>query len=388
MTRRFLLILLLAGSQAHATSFSWHGYVAQGLTQSSGSTFMTDDNNITGELTEIGINGRVEFNQHLALVGQAVYLNGGNRYDEGARLDYLFLDWTLPTLSGWRTHIHLGRYKNRDWLYSSTRDVPQTRSTAVLPQSVYFDGFRDIALGSDGISLQTVHNSQHGSWEFNWSYGRSPISKEQKEAFLGPWAMGKASQDFVHQVSAFWQPPSMNWRLGFSWLESDFTYEAAPTDVLIDGSTDIARYTASLMYFAESWELSAEWLQEHQDDYGAFSPSYQNSRVGEGGYVQWRYLFSPTLSGLVSFDTYVLDRDDQNGKKLQAQSGGQIPAYFGYMDTVAIGARWDFAPNWRLQAEHHWVEGAARTNGLLNPQMHRQTERNWQMWAVQLMYWF
>ena len=144
----------------------------------------------------------------------------------------------------------------------------------------------------------------------------------------------------------------------------------------------------SLQYFSEHWELSSEVLREEQRNQGLFTPTFEDSRVGQGGFVQFRYLFSNKVSGLISYDTYDYDKDDRNGTQLERESNGAIPAYFGYMDSVAIGGRWDIAPTLRLQAEHHWVEGGTRAVSLLNPDIRSHTEKYWQMWSLQLMYWF
>lgn len=391
-TARVLLLYMLGcviaclPIHSMAQSFTWHGYISQGITQSKGNEFITQNNKITSELTEIGINGRLQFSPKAGIVGQAVYLDGGGRFEEGARVDYLFLDWNLLDVNGWNINAHLGRFKNRHWLYSSTRDVPHTRPVAVLPQSVYFDGLRDVALGSDGADLQAIHYNALGSWEINWSYGNSPISDESIRTIVSPLAMGSAKQDFVHQVSAFWQPDSMNWRFGFSWLDSDFTYDASDNDLLVSGRSEIQRYLFAFSYFSEYWEINGELLRENQLNRGVFSPTFSREREGEGGYVHLRYHINPRSSVLLGVDSYVLDRNDRNGKTLQQLTG--IPEFYGYMDSAVLGFRWDFMPQWRLQGEHHWVKGAAGLNAVLAPENLRQTEEYWQMWSLQFMHWF
>ncbi|WP_232364468.1 porin family protein [Salinimonas lutimaris] len=386
--KRLMLLLGLLSQQVMADTLSWHGFVSQGLTQSVDSNFITDNNDITGELTELGLNGRWQIKPSLALVGQVNYLDGGNRYKSATRLDYLFLDWQMPEMWQWRSHIHLGRFKNRHWLVSATRDVPMTRSTAILPQSVYFDGFRDIALGSDGVLVQSTHTDDNGIWELNWSIGEAPINQGETGAFLGQDAKGEVEQEYVHQASVYYQPPSMDWRLGVSWLDSEFSYNAAPDEFFVNGKSQIERLMLSGIYFAESWEFSAELVREDRTDTGVYGPQFSNRQVGQGGYVQARYLLNNKVSLLASYDTYELNKDDPDGRLLEAASGGLIPSYYGYQDTVAVGVRWDPAPNWRLQAEHHWVDGAARSTALLIPQQVTLTQKHWRMWAVQLMYWF
>ena len=390
MMKRMLLVALYAlCNVVNASDFSWHGYVSQGVAQSSGSQFITDGNEITGELTEVGINGYYQLTENISVAGQVNYLDGGNRFEQGTRLDYLFIDWSLPTLPGnWKGQVHLGRFKNRHWLYSVTRDVPQTRYTSVLPQSVYFDGFRDVALGSNGLQASFSHFGRKSIWEVNWSYGRSNINESQREFLLGEDAKGKIKQDYVHQASVFWQPATMNWKLGFSWLDSDFVYRPAEQDNRLSGGANIERLMLSGQYYAENWELSGELVREIQDSFGLFAPEFTEKRRGEGGFVQARYIFNNELSGLVGYDTYTNNVADRNGKQLEALSGGTIPAYFGYQDTVTIGVRWDIAPKWRLQGEYHWVEGATRVVSLLNRNIASHTDKHWEMWSVQLMYWF
>ena len=368
--------------------FSWHGYIAQGLTQSIDSDFITEDNNITGELSEVGINGHYRLNSNLSVAGQVVYLDAGNRFEKGTRLDYLFVDWTIPDVAGWQAQVHIGRFKNTHWLYSVTRDVPQTRDTTVLPQSIYFDGFRDIALGSDGLQAKFKKYSTDSIWEVNWSYGRSPLNDAQRDFFLGDDAQGKIEQDFVHQASAFWQPATMAWRVGLSWLESDFGYTAAQEDNRLDGGANIRRFMFSMQYFSEKWQFSSELVRELQEYNGLFAPDYVDRITGEGGFVQFRYLFNNRFSGLIGYDTYVNNSNDPNGEDLEISTGGLVPSYFGYMDTVTVGARWDISPGWRLQAEHHWVDGAARVVSLLDPSIRDHSQEHWRMWSVQLMYWF
>ncbi|MDK2765449.1 MAG: hypothetical protein KYX63_15875, partial [Alteromonas macleodii] len=107
-----------------------------------------------------------------------------------------------------------------------------------------------------------------------------------------------------------------------------------------------------------------------------------------GGFVQFRYLFNNNVSGLIGYDTYINDRSDRDGRQLEAMTGGVIPAYFGYQDTYTLGLRWDIAPKWRLQGEYHWVEGATRVVSLLNLDVASHADKHWEMWSVQLMYWF
>lgn len=384
----FSFLLCITPAAMAESSFSWHGFIAQGVNQSIDSDFITDNNDINFDLTEIGINMRYDINASLAVVGQAVYLDGGNRYEQGGRVDYLFVDLTLPEIGSWNVHAHLGRFKSPHWLYSATRDVPQTRPTIVLPQSIYFDNFRDIALGSDGLLLQANRSSENGNFRFNWSYGKAPLSNYLTKALLGQFTQGDIEQDFVHQVSVFWQPQSLNWQIGASWLDSDFSYNASPNETLVDGGRSVQLYTVSAVYYAENWEFTTELQRSHKLDFGGYSPDYYVDQYSEGGYGQLRYMFNPKYSVALGYDFFFADRDDRDGDALEARSGGVIPNYFGYMKTTTLGLQWNLDPNWRIQAEHHWVKGAGRITSIPSPQNQPNTEESWRMWAVQVMHWF
>ncbi|GGF76068.1 hypothetical protein [Alteromonas lipolytica] len=385
-----LLVMLPPLVRADHDRFSWHGFVAQGLTSSTASDYITTGDKITTDLTEVGLNATYVISPSLSVAGQVMYLNGGNRFRQGTRLDYLFLDWRVTQLFDWQVNVHLGRYKNRHWLYSATQDVPQTRPSILLPQSVYFDSNRDVALSSDGIALQSTKAGSNGTWEVRWSYGRSPLFEEDTKRLISPQAQGLAKQDYTHQFSTYWQPDSMRWQIGFSLLKSEFTYHPAPEDFLINGFSLSERVTLAARYDSEAWELTTEYLRDRLRYTGSFAQGFPLTvdNTSEGGYVQWRYFLQQNLTGLVRFDTYDVNRDDRNGELLVENPFGAIPSYYGYMDTLTVGLSWDIQDNLRLSGEFARVRGAGRLSAVFLPDGLVKADPYWNAWAIQLMYWF
>lgn len=90
-SRQFYLVMLLCllPYSSQADTVTVHGFIAQGLTQAKGSNAVNDDGKVSTALTELGVNASWAISSRLKLSGQLVYLNGGNRYPEGGRLDYL-----------------------------------------------------------------------------------------------------------------------------------------------------------------------------------------------------------------------------------------------------------------------------------------------------------
>ncbi|NMP31764.1 hypothetical protein HII17_09330 [Thalassotalea sp. M1531] len=366
-----------------------HGFIAQGIIDASGSDFVNDDQDLSFELTEVGINSSYQISDNLRLAGQAVYLNGGNRYAEGARVDYALIDWSAYQSLSSQLNIYIGRYKNYHWLYSTTRDVPFARPSIVLPQSIYFDGFRDIAVGGDGIALSFKHNKEGwGDFDFNLSYGTSIISDKQRKIILSKLSTGDMEHDLDYQASIYWQPQDSQWRFGWAGLDSDFTYDMGKNDSFLDADITLQRFILNALYEGENWEFSGEAFQERFVFTGFYSPYFKQDNLGQGFFVQSRYQWKEKIRVLARYEKFFANKDDKNGSGLEESSFGTIPSYFGYQHDAVLGVSIDFTSNLRLQLEHHWVEGTARLTPVVLPNAAINDEEHWQMWAAQLMYWF
>lgn len=384
------LSLLVTSASAAEKDFQFHGFIAQGLIDVNGSDFVNDDGSLSTKLTEVGFNASYHINDSLRLAGQVVYLNGGNRYEEGIRVDYALLDWSAYDSLNWQVNLYFGRFKNNHWLYSSSRDIPFARPSIILPQSVYYDGFRDIAVGADGAAIKISHNDDDlGDFDFNFTVGTSPVSDKQAEILLSEYALGEAKQDTDVQVSFYWQPSFSPWRFGVSYLDADFSYQANESyDTFFDGEFSFQFSTLNALYEGENWEFSGEIYQSVFTTKGFYSPVFDVDPVGQGMYVQSRYKLSNELTLLARYDYFYLDKDDKQGKKREEQSGGLIPAHFGYHRDATLGLSYDLSNNLRLRLEYHWLQGAARLTPVVLPNPQINDKSNWQLWAMQLMYWF
>jgi hypothetical protein len=87
----------------------------------------------------------------------------------GIRIDYGFVDYTAISTESMDFGIRLGRTKNPLGFYNDTRDVPFTRPSILLPQSIYFDRTRNLGLASDGAQ---VYGESRNSWgDLNAQFG-------------------------------------------------------------------------------------------------------------------------------------------------------------------------------------------------------------------------
>jgi hypothetical protein len=394
---KIVLIVMLAftdiqqswANDGSMQDWQWHGFAAQGLIAVDGSDFVSDDNSVSTQLTELGLNTSTQISANLRFAAQAVYLDGGNRYFKGARIDYLLLDWNFLNTEKFQGNFYLGRFKNVHWLYSSTRDVPFARPSIILPQSVYFDGFRDIAVGGDGSALKLSYSDDNlGDVDVNFSYGTSPLSKEQSQLILSQFSQGRIKQDFDAQASFYWRPALSQWRFGLSLLNSDFSYKGAQQDLFSSGKFAFQFYTLNALYEGEQWEFSGEIYQERFVTTGFYHPAFLQENIGQGMYGQARYQLNNDLTLLARYEKFYANKEDKKGKKLAASSGGLIPSYFAFQNDLVIGLSYDFNSNLKLRLEQHWMDGGARLTPVVLPNPQVNDQQHWQITALQLMYWF
>ena len=383
--------VLLVGSFATLATednWRWHGFVSQGLMQARHSNFVTDDGEISTALTELGINGSYQLSPSLRVAGQLMSLDGGNRYADGWRLDYLFLHWNAYHSLDWQLNFYAGRFKNMHWLYSGTRDVPMTRPMIVLPQSVYFEAFRDTAVGSEGLAMQSIHHIDGSELELNWSYGAMPIKKDSARRVVGTQINGTSKQDKVQQASLYYRPELSQTQWGISLLDSSFHYQRGEPDVFFDGRFRVQRFMLNWRYSAEQWELSSELMQERVVAADFYMPGFHRDQFAQGAFVIGSYNLNPFQRLYASYDWYVANKDDRRGALLPLQSGGQIQPFFGYQYDRALGYSHDFSGNWRLVMEYHWLTGTGRLGPNVVPDIAINRYRHHDLWAIQLMYWF
>ena len=344
--------------------------MAQGIIDANKSNFINDDESISFELTEVGINASYQINDNFRVAGQAVYLNGGNRYHPGARIDYLLLEWDAFHSEAWQASLYFGRVKNNHWLYSSTRDIPFARPSIIIPQVTYFDGFRDLAVGGDGAAIKLKYSDDHlGEVDFK-SGG------------------GKLEHDLDAQASIYWRPLFSQWRFGISANDASFSYSPAEVDNFFDADFIFQFYTLNAIFEGQYWQFSAELVQERLATEGFYVPGFNRDEIGQGYYLQTSYQLTKDLSVMLRNERFYANKDDKNGSKLAASSGGLIPSYFGFHNDTMIGLSYDFSSNLRLNAEYHWMEGGARLSPIVQPDPIANASKDWQVWAIQLMYWF
>ncbi|WP_426415313.1 hypothetical protein [Aestuariirhabdus sp. LZHN29] len=363
-----------------------HGFVSQGLIYTDHNGYIDDDSGWTGKLSSAALNGSVQVTERVRVAGQAMYLNGGNRYREGGRLDYLLLDYSLLNYLQGEVNLMLGRYKNAHGLYRDTRDVPSAQPGIIPPQSVYWDIYRDITLNTDGASLFGVHFSDAGTLDWQLSGGRTDIDDDTIDWVIGPNAKGSLDEDYVAQGSLYFTEEQERWKLGVSSLYSKVDYDSSDPTQALSGDSRVWETILSAQYRTERWEWTAEYIFDRFEFNGLFAPDFSDTINSDGFYLQGLYDLTPEVRLMMRYDARYLDTSDRDGHDREKTTGQ--PDYFAYARDLTAGVSWQGGDDWMLRGEYHYITGTA----WIAPQLFSDTQTNdskyWSLFALQLSYWF
>lgn len=371
--------------------FSFHGFLAQGYTRTSANNFYGDSRGHGSfDFTELGINGFWQISPRLHAAAQLLSRRAGESSDGDVRLDYGVVDYRALSDETNDLGVRLGRFKNPLGLYNDTRDVAFTRPSIILPQSIYFDRTRDLALSSDGLQLYGNHRNRMGEWELQLGIGRPDVNDKDTElSVLGGERPGKLTDETSYIGRLMYERDGGRIRLGLTRAEVYMDYKPGTSDPSGPGSIRFTPTILSAQYNAERWSLTGEyaWRRLKFDDEIIYVPPSLRKITGQSYYLQGSYQFDARWEGLLRYDVTYLNDEDRNGHAIEALSGGARPAYSQFARDWTLGLSWSPNRSWMVRAEHHWVDGTAWLPLQDNP-VATDTERRWRLFSLLVSYRF
>lgn len=379
-----LLSALAGATDAYALDYAAgkvqaHGFVSQGIV-------FTDDNNLFGssqngslDFREIGVNLSWRPHPDLQMSGQLLSHRAGESDDGNVRVDYALVDWTALSGEFGRGGVRVGRVKNPYGLYNKTRDVAFTRPSIILPQSIYFERTRNLAMASDGAELYLERYGEAGSLYLNAAFGWPDAGdKATESAVLGRNRPGKIESDFDTFLQAMYEGDGGRYRLGVTVDWFNVSYRPKNDPVLKAGHSQLHPVIFTGQYNAENWSLTGEYAIRtiRARDYVAIPDT---KTIGESYYLQGTYRLQPKLEALLRYDVLYGDRDDRDGKKFAAAS--RRPAFTRFAKDWTVGMRYDVTPAFMVRAEYHSVDGTGWLPGLDNPDP-TTLERRWNLFML------
>ncbi|BBL71440.1 OprO/OprP family phosphate-selective porin [Methylogaea oryzae] len=380
-----------------------HGFLSQGYILTSGNQLFGDSRH-GGSLdyTQLGVNGSWRLLPQLQISAQGLYRRAGVGHENDKRLDYGFLDYTPLSNDELTLGVRLGRVKLPIGLYNATRDVPFTKPTILLPQSIYFERTRDLALSADGGMFYGEHRADWGNISADFGvFSLGVDSAESNLAVFGrnrvtgqswPGSLQSKPSYISRLMYEHTDEDGGNLRLGITsiWLNAYFDPKLPAAQRLVGrtrydlekGDFTFQPWYFSAQYTAENWSLTGEYAFRQLHFQGFGSP--MDRRVdGESWYLQGTYRLAPQWQAVARYDVYYANRDDRGGNAVAATQ----PTYTQYAKDWTVGLRYDITPKLMLQTEYHRVNGTGWLPPLDNPDP-RKTQNNWDIFAVLLSYRF
>ncbi len=367
-----------------------HGFIGQSyIVTSHNDVFGNSDKGGSFGLTEAGLNASFRPLPKLLVSAQVLSRRAGEGNSGMPRLDFAFLDYRLYSHEANQFGIRAGRLKNPFGFYNDTRDVPFTRPSILLPQSIYFDRTRNLALSGD--SVQMYGDFSHPKWgTFSTQLGfLFPIvnDRDTRTSILEGLG-GNLTREVSYIGRGIYETNDKRIRLAVSGIWLNANYVPTATEQLSSGALQFSPIYFSAQYNAERWSLTSEYAIRHF----AFS-GFNNQKLdgtnfyGESYYVQGEYRFTPKWEGFVRYDALFTDRSDKSGKQWASENNKTGQEHSRYAKDITVGLRWNVTPEFMLRAEYHHVIGTGWLSGLDNPDR-TQTNKVWDLFAIQGSYRF
>lgn len=380
-----------------------HGFASQAyITTSDNDVFGNSDNGGSFGLTESGLNASVRPLPRVLLSAQVLSRRAGEGNTGMPRLDFGFLDYRIYSHEANQFGIRFGRLKNPFGFYNDTRDVPFTRPSIMLPQSIYFDRVRNISLSGDSVQLYgeaAVSNWGTVSTQFGVFL---PIvsDKDTELALIGALQPGHLQRDVSYIGRGIFETNDKRLRLGVSGIWLNTSYDPSnrlgdligPGALLQAGALQFSPVYFSAQYNAERWTLTSEYAIRHFKYNNNFNvkPLDGLDFFGESYYFQGEYRFTPKWVGLLRYDALFTDRSDRDGSHWAAlnPTARNGLEHSRFAKDITVGLRWNATPQFMLRAEYHYVNGTGWLSRLDNPTAEGPLSQHWDLYAIQASYRF
>ncbi|MDV6343574.1 hypothetical protein [Nitrosomonas sp. Is37] len=389
----FLIVLhsswINASDKKNLNGLQVHGFLSQGYIKTTDTKNNVFGNSSSGtgsfDFREIGANASHRPLTNLQFSMQLLSRQTGEASKGGIRIDYGFVDYAAFTSESKEFGVRLGRTKNPFGFYNDTRDVPFTRPSILLPQSIYFDRARNLALASDGV--QFYGESRKGWGDMTAQFGvffPQVGDKSTEAAILTKNQPGKLTPKLSYIGRLIYERDGGRIRLAVTGAEVNTGYDPGVKDLLSAGSFQFLPLIFSAQYNAEHWSLTSEYALRHIElrNFHAFPDM---SFTGESYYFQGIYRFNSAWEAVLRYDAYYADRKDRDGNDFHAETGR--PAHSRFAKDWTVGLRWSITPSIMLRAEYHRVNGTGWLSTLDNPNP-AFTDQHWNLFAAQASYRF
>jgi len=397
------LILLTTSIFAQGTldNLSIHGFVSRGYLKTTNNNYLlADSKDGSLEYGEATLSFMAMPSSKLGIGAQLYARDFGSDDNFFVIIDWAYGDYRWYDYLGFR----VGRFKNATSLYSKIRDIDITRVPILLPQSVYDESGRDLALAIDGVGLYgRIPVSGLGDFEYEASYGGYNIFNQRSKLFTEQYytissdlaasmagipgilsansigeSNAKAKVEDVMVVNLTWHTPLQGFKTGFSYNTSKFKWafesniqmlfpSPDPTNpthievvqtIPVLGDFDIGTKTFFGEWQFNKFTLAGEYRKYVIEGITTMDITESDIRIPrESYYGMGAYQFNSWFALSGYYSVFYSNSDDKDGDLLVAAGK---PDYYAWQKDLCFTARFDLTQNWIFKMEYHAINGAGQ----------------------------
>tara|TARA_B100000809_G_scaffold266694_1_gene330783 strand:+ start:4799 stop:6025 length:1227 start_codon:yes stop_codon:yes gene_type:complete len=369
------------------SSLRWHGFANQGIIKTDHNNFFGDSEHWSSEFSDLGLGGSWKPNSRLQFSAQAIYRRAGKNSQDNVQLDYGFADLNLVNTLDYGLGVRAGRVKNTYGLYNDARDIASNKPSILLPQSIYLDSLRQVFHTMDGLSSYGYAQWADTHLNLDVVYGKPLIDETTEQFILSAKRPGNIENEKMLIARIMLEQDAGLWRLGYSFAQLNSDYKPAPVDFSVSGEVNINLNLLSFEYNWTDWQITAEYQISETEYKGLNYIGYDNQINNESYYGQVSYRITPKWKTFARYDVYYINSNDKDGKKLEVETGGLVPAHKAFAKDITAGIRYDINKHWMLAAEYHHIKGTGWLALVENP-IPSETSENWNLFTAQLSFKF
>jgi len=363
-------------------TISLHGFLTQGY-------FLTSSNRIFGEsdtggsldFTEAGLNVSWNPDADLRFAGQILFRRAGTGHAHDLELDFGLVDYAILSNPETLLGARFGRFKNPLGLYNETRDVLFTRPTVLLPQSIYLERTRDLALSADGGLIYGEYRTEAGNWLVEIGAGVPRGNNLDTElAYFGSNYPGETEPKLSYIGRLSYEREGGKYRAALSsvWLDVRYEPQFAIPDDLPSVKDIFIPVIFSVQYNGDPVSLTAEYATRRIQR-TSVGHTLDLDITGYSYYLQAIYRFNEDWQFIARYDALYNNRADKYGKGYQALT--KRPAHTQFATDWTFGVRYNLTPSLLIAAEYHYVNGTAWLPYQDNPNV-SDLEKRWQIFSL------
>jgi len=365
-----------------------HGFLTQGyFLTSENRIFGTSDSGGSFDLTEAGLNASWSPVTDLRLAGQVLFRRAGAGHEHDVELDFGLLDYTILSTADYRFGARLGRFKLPFGFYNDTRDVLFTKPTILLPQSIYFERTRELALSGDGGLLYGEYRGagKNISLEFGMGIPRGD-SLDSELGLLGSDYPGETQSKLSYIGRLGYDLEGGKYRMAISsmWVDTRYDPKFLPPGDLPPLKLIFKPVIFSAQYNIDKFSLTSEYAIRPFEQTNLNNQSSRNI-IGESYYLQAQYRINEDWEAIARYDVLHKNRQDKKGAKYRTTTG--YPAHSQFAQDWTFGLRYYLNSSFLIAAEYHYVNGTAWLPLQDNPDLNDSAQR-WHLFSLAASYRF